>query len=161
MSKKEDLYIMAAQAEAAEQVKKVEPMSISEDIKTLEEALTLKLPAAPWATEPCECEDCWCQMVVSLSLEGEDRFVVGSGSLSRSEASYLAACSPDRIRRLLDALDEEVTRANLAFSAQEQAEDRLSKAIEVIRDVRLSLGCDENPPVAAMRRLDEFLSQEP
>lgn len=111
-------------------------MSISEDIKALEEALgkTCLANVAPW------------HQVERM-------------------AEFWAEANPGRIRRLLDALIDEESRhfRSIAFSNMETtranvAEARLSKAIDLLKEARAEF-FTSNPSLTVAENVDAFLKE--
>lgn len=111
-------------------------MSISEDIKALEEALGEHPADGPWRLErhnampgdPASPGEDW---TVYDANGGPLCYEGGMGSIS--SAFLIAACSPDRIRRVLAKLEFERGHRQMIEKAYEAQSARLSKAIELLK----------------------------
>jgi hypothetical protein len=115
-----------------------EEMSIQDDIEALEKALEDQQHVH-------SCGD-WSEGAAGtanvVSFCGDDVSPVATAYSVKTRA-YIAACSPDRIRRLLDALKLErgqhqdtIADANVWFNRAKDAETKLSKAIELLKATR-------------------------
>jgi hypothetical protein len=120
-------------------------MSIQDDIEAIERALEEAPSDGPWrlvrhnavaADDPYSMHEDW-------TVEGADgnSVCIEGARGSVACAPLIASCSPDRIRRLLDALKDRNLDALHASSealqnwnAYKESEAKLSKALELLQD---------------------------
>lgn len=94
---------------------------MQDDLKAIKDALAAAT-RGEWKFVACSTENCWCGTVATdapdMPLDERDDdgryYVLTYGSCARHDAAYIAACSPDRIARLVARLEEETQRANSA-----------------------------------------------
>lgn len=133
-------------------------MTISEDIAELERALEARPTKGSWSTPAyiiwSGSGDAWAP--VHIQKRG-----LMVQCKREADASYIAACSPDRIRRVLDALVEgesqhleTLSELGMQRTATQVAEAKLSKAIELLREAR------EWPPLETRQAIDSFLKEQ-
>jgi hypothetical protein len=137
-------------------------MSIKDDIEALEKALGDSPADGPWRLErhnafgigdPVSPGEDWTVYDSNgkpLCFEG------GLGSIS--SAFLIAACSPDRIRRVLNEIDE-LQREVEHHAAIKRERAKLSKALELLKEARLLM--DRQKPIheAAMAEITYFLKE--
>lgn len=80
-------------------------MTITERLKEISERAEKATPG-PWKTAKCHTPDCWCLCIGNDPSDEKSDNVSGYGNLSANDAAYIAHSSPDRVTRLLDALEK-------------------------------------------------------
>lgn len=103
---------------------------------------------------------------VMCDYGGDPRFRGEHGEIAHPEplgiAPYIAACSPDRIRRLLGALEEAQTECNeqarlngMGAERELALQAKLSRAKDLLRELNEAIGVKAH--IEARKRIDAFL----
>ncbi len=111
-------------------------MSIKSDIEALEKALEAGPTPGPWAFEVDRCGDSWVSAGVGEVLMCDTRYYPWTPDPVTME--YMAICSPDRIKRLLDSH---------------------AKVIDLLSKARREL-FTSNPSLTAVEEIDTFLKEQ-
>jgi hypothetical protein len=115
-------------------------MSIQDDIEAIERALAVGPTAGPWEYREVKGVDGYYYVIDSCGCQFMSNEPWSAWAPGADEAKYITACSPDRIRRLLDEIGlmesqhfEILSELGIARTVTQDLYAKLSKALELLK----------------------------
>ncbi len=129
-------------------------VSISDDLDALEEALAAGPTPGPWSLRGSYASSE--SNLTHITSPSFDRIAV---TAKGPDAGFIVACSPERIRRLLDALKQKNPWEEALVTALDAKQARLSKACELLGKARAEIR-DKTPRLSAVTHdITDFLKE--